>query len=197
MKSKSKFILGIITIFILSLTSCSEETISDNERIVKKTDELNLGSRYSEDESLKIVETIANDLGANIKYDSKVTKENAIVFKTEQEARDFIKKMQIATLNDDISFQSSNSELARVYYASAMTTGFATLGFNIVTGSNGCISSISGDWSGMTLGLGYTQGATNLGCHSATVCGTVSASLFFEGIGTVYSQNVCYTITIR
>jgi hypothetical protein len=196
MKTKSKFISSILAIFILTLTSCSEDTISDNEKIVKNTNELNISSRYSESESIKIVETIAKDLGANIKYDSKITKDNAIVFETEQEARDFIKKMQIAALDDDILSEETGSELTKVYYGSAMTTGFATLGFTVVTGSNGCISSVSGGWSGMTLGLGYSQGATHLGCHSATVCGTVSASLFFEGVGTVYSQNVCYNITI-
>ena len=104
--------------------------------------------------------------------------------------------MQVVTLNNDTLIGGINQEFAKIYYGSAMSTGFATLGFTIVTGSNGCISAVSGDWSGMTLGLGYSQGATNIGCNSATVCGTVSASLFFEGVGTVYSQNVCYTITI-
>jgi len=185
MKTKSRIISSLLAIFILSLTSCSEET-----------NELNLSSRYSEHDKAKIVETIANDLGADIKYDREVTKKNAIVFETEQEARDFIKKMQKLALNNNILYGGINQELAKVYYGSAMSTGFATLGFTVVTGSNGCISSVSGDWSGMTLGLGYSQGATNIGCHSATVCGTVSANLFFEGAGTVYSQNVCYTITI-
>lgn len=184
MKTKSKFISSILTIFILSLVSCTEET-----------DELNLSSGYSENDKVNIAQTIANDLDADIKYDSEVNKKNAIVFETEKEARDFIKKMQIATLNNDVLF-GVDQEFAKVYYGSAMSTGFATLGFTVVTGSNGCISSISGDWSGMTLGLGYSQGATNINCNSATVCGTVSASLFFEGVGTVYSQNVCYTITI-
>ena len=155
-----------------------------------------MSSRYSENDKAKIVETIANDLDADIKYDSGVTKKNAIVFETEQEARDFIKKMQIETLNNDILSGGINQELAKVYYGSAMSTGFATLGFTVVTGSNGCISSVSGGWSGMNIGLGYSQGATNISCNSATVCGTVSASLFFEGVGTVYSQNACYTITI-
>lgn len=155
-----------------------------------------MSSRYSEDESIRIVETIANDLGANITYDRNVTKENAIVFDTEREARDFIKKMQIESLNDDILSEPIDPELAKVYYASAMNSGFATLGFNIITGSNGCIQAISGDWSGLSLGLGYSQGATHIGCHTATVCGTVSVSIFFEGIGTFHTQNVCYNITV-
>jgi hypothetical protein len=71
MKTKSRIISSLLAIFILSLTSCSEET-----------NELNLSSRYSEHDKAKIVETIANDLGADIKYDREVTKKNAIVFET-------------------------------------------------------------------------------------------------------------------
>ncbi|WP_396192481.1 hypothetical protein [Flavobacterium sp.] len=192
MKTTKKFILSILAIFVLSLTSCSEQTTSDNEIKGKETG-TNISARYSEQEMIDRVQAIARELDADIVYDSSIKADNAIVFETEAEAREFISKMKLEAQDTEIL---GEEELAKMYYATAMTSGFATLGFDISTGSNGCITSVHGGWSGWTLGVGYTQGGTSLNCHSATVCGTVNYNIVFEGIGTFHSQHVCYTITI-
>ena len=83
-----------------------------------------------------------------------------------------------------------------VYSGSGMTSGFATLNFDVSV-SGGCISGISGGFTGWTLGVSYTQGGTSFGCNSGTVCGSVNYNLFFEGVGTLYSERVCYSISLN
>lgn len=195
MKTTKKIISSILAIFILSLTSCSEQTTSENEIKGKETG-TNVNARLSEQEMIDRVQRIGNELDVDIVYDRNVTAENAVVFDTEEGAREFISKMKLLSLNNEVLAEGTDPELGKMYYATVMNSGVAVLGFDVSTGANGCINSVHGGWSGWTLGLGYTQGGTSYNCHSATVCGTIDYGVFFEGIGTVYSSHVCYTITV-
>ena len=150
------------------------------------------------------VEAISKDLDANIQINSNVTKENSIVFESEKDYRDFIIEMQkqevdnkeiiLEQINDNQ--QTAKAECSGVFRGSGGTSGFATLTYNVSV-LNGCITGIDGGFTGITLGVSYTNGGSSFGCKSGTICGTKNYNLVFEGIGTVYSQRVCHTIRIN
>lgn len=186
---KSLLLLFICTTF---LTSCSEDELDDNVT-AKKTTETNV---------LKL-EEIGKELDAKLIISEEVTPENAIIIESEEELRKFIIEIKeqaentkniIAKPNIDGFVQKSCAD--GVYRASGLTSGFATLGFDVSV-SDGCISGISGSFTGWTLGASYSQGGTSFGCNSGTVCGNVNYNIFFEGIGTVYSERVCYSISLN
>lgn len=199
--TKLKFVaMWLITILIFSLNSCSDESdVGENPVKVK----------------ILRIEKIAKDLNVNLRHDTKVNESNSIVFKSEQDLIAFIKKTQKnSTENSELEAREKNTIVTAlkakekntivtmgkcadgIYDASAMTAGVTTLIFDVSV-TNGCISGISGGFTGWTLGVSYTQGGTTFGCSSGSVCGTVNYNLFLEGIGTVYSQRVCYHITLN
>lgn len=146
----------------------------------------------------------ADDWRDYVKESADARPDNSIVFNSQAEYDDFVKKLH-ETINNaqdsELLLEYSGENVSArgcadgVYYGSGMTSGFATLGFD-VTVAGGCITGVSGSFSGMTLGVSYSQGGTSIGCKSATVCGNVNYNFFLEGIGTVYSQRVCYKLNL-
>ena len=171
-------------ILLLTFTSCNRE-----ESIEK--------------EQTSSIERISKEMNADIKIDKSVTKDNAIIFNTEEELRQFITKVQDAEKNQkEIVIKMSNGNIANnkgcadgVYQGSTGYGGLGSITFD-VTVTNGCISGISGGLSGWTLGMGYSQGGTSFGCTSGTVCGRMHYSLFYGEVGSIYSSNVCHNISI-
>lgn len=166
----------------------------------------NRDSRDNDVESMKRVkiEQLAKNLNADIRYDPNVTKQNSIVIKSKEEYERFIKRVQLQSRHKDVELSpkqilsTTQSKLCAngVYTGTGFDYGIVALEFD-VTVSGGCISSISGGLVGFTLGNGYTQGATTFGCNGGTVCGTVDYNLFYEGIGTIYREKLCYNITLN
>jgi|SRR5690606_2716662 len=136
---------------------------------------------------------------------SEATPDNSIVFSTQEEYDEFVSNLhQSINETEDseiwLDYVGEAGYSARgcadgVYYGSGMTSGFATLGFD-VTVSGGCITGVNGAFTGLTLGVSYEQGGSSGGCKSTTVCGNVNYNMFLEGIGTVYSRRVCYKISL-
>ena len=175
----------------LSIFACSDEEYSLQENINQQ--------------KIATINKIAQDFDADITIDKSINESNSIVINSEEEYRNFVAKIkkQISDnkgLNFGTSIEDSQMRKAGcadgVYSVSGMTSGFATLNFDVSV-SGGCISGISGGFTGWTLGASYTQGGTSFGCSSGTVCGTVNYNLFFEGIGTLYSERVCYSISLN
>src|SRR5699024_8208544 len=146
----------------------------------------------------EIIHKIAEDLDANIVITDKVNEKNSVTMHSAREYREFVSRVKekisnnprLTPLNPDKGSEPSQETEGcadGIYSGSGLSSGFATLNFD-VTVSGGCISGISGYFTGFTLGVSYSQGGTSFGCSSGMVCGTVNYNIFFEGIGTVYSE---------
>src|SRR5690606_4969929 len=133
----------------------------------------------NKNDSSKLNRMAASNRGT-ITKDSTVTEDNAIVFNTQEEYDNFIRNLdsQLADNQEIIVQPVRPTNLASrgcgdgVYRGSGLSSGFATLSFDVSV-TNGCISGITGGFTGWTLGASYTQGGTQFGCSSGTVCGTV------------------------
>jgi hypothetical protein len=185
-KKSKVFVILLVGIFF----SCSngEESVLNEQHFRK----------------ISTIDKIANDLNADIKIDENVNEDNAIIIKTEEEYREFILNVRRQLLeNDNLILEPVNENGNQtngcadgVYGASANVSVFTTLRFDVAV-SNGCISGINGYFTGFTFGVSYTQGGTSFGCNSGTVCGSINYNLFFEGLGTVFSERVCYRISLN
>lgn len=146
--------------------------------------------------AVSIIDRIAEDLNADIRIDSSVNESNSIVIRSEEEYRNFIHnhRKDFEIIDDQIVQPSGCAD--GIYSGSACLSCFTSLSFD-VTVTDGCISGISAGLTGFTFGVGYTQGATHFGCNSGRVCGYINYNLFFEGIGTVFTERVCYNISLR
>ena len=175
---------------ILVLSSCSEDGITNS----KDENQLKIATLHK----------IAQDLDAEITIDKNINESNAILINSEEEYRTFITNVKnklknenalnFGILNDGSQMRKAGCENG-VYSGSGMSSGLATLNFDVSV-SGGCISGISGGFNGVSIGVSYTQGGTSYGCNSGTVCGSVNYNIFFEGIGTIYSERVCYKISL-
>ena len=150
------------------------------------------------------IENLAKKLNADIQIDESVKKDNAIIIGSEEEFIAFIDSVrnQIDFNNsiDILSTESKNLKVAGcvdgIYSGTAISAPLFDLVFDVSV-SNGCITGISGGLTGVTFMFGYTQGATQFGCRSGIVCGTLDYNIFWEGIGTVYRDKRCYRITLN
>jgi hypothetical protein len=177
--------IGIFTVVSLFFSACSIEDVRIEEKAEVK------------------IENLANRLNAEIEIDKSVTKDNAIIIRSEKEFVAFIDSVKNQHyFNDNIDIMLADANNLRVqgcvdgiYSGTAIDTPLFNLVFDVSV-SNGCISDINGGLTGVTFMIGYTQGATQFGCSSGTVCGTLDYNIFWEGIGTVYRHRVCYKITL-
>lgn len=196
MKNATKLIMLTCLFSVTSFFySCSNdenqnEILSENSKVSSNSSRLN------------------NDWENFVTKNESATKENSIVFNTQEEYIEYVKKLNEdinnsellgnieLVYNDGRGFAARGGCADGNYYGSAMSSGFATLGFDVSV-SGGCITGVSGSFSGMTLGISYSQGGSSIGCNSASVCGSVNYNFFVEGIGTVYSRRVCYNISLN
>lgn len=174
---------------------------SINENIIR--DNVSV-SEISNTDVSAVVKKLSEDYNTDVVIDANLEKAQCIEIRTEAEYRRFIENVQRDIdaaggnlLDPRVPNQYATFACADgVYSGSGLTSGYATLTFDIAV-TNGCISGISGAFTGWTLGVSYTQGGTSFGCNSGTVCGTVNYNIFYEGIGTIYSQRVCYRIRLN
>jgi len=210
-------LITIISILVLGVSGCEEESFNNITTEDNKTDQLKSSSdnkkNSSNDNTVRKINEIAEELDADIKIDSGVNKDKAIVMESEEEFRNFIKEIKKQTEdefrfvigdpdveNPDLGIVDPDYEINScsdgVYSGTALSTGFAELSFDVSV-SGGCITGINGSFSGWTLGVSYSQGATQFGCNSGTVCGNVNYNVFLEGVGTVYSERMCFSVSLN
>lgn len=190
MKKHFKFLPFLFLGFCLVLNSCSRE---ENLGAMDNQFEVNQKSNNS---TLDIISNVSDDLNVSLTVDENISEENAIYIETEEELRKFISDQRnLIGASGNPQYQTEGCADG-IYTGSAMTSGFATLNFDVSI-TDGCISGITGGFSGWTLGVGYSQGETQFGCGSGTVCGSIEYSLFFQGVGTLYSESVCYSISMN
>ena len=87
-------LIAILTVLVLSVTGCEEESFNNITTENTKTDQLkssNDNNNPSSDNTVRKINEIAEELDADIKIDSSVNKDNAIVMESEEELRNFIK----------------------------------------------------------------------------------------------------------
>ena len=189
-KNNSILLLIFITIISIStFTSCEKDKLQENNL---ENQQIDASVEKSSAEST--IRNVAADLNADLKIDPEVTESNAYVIESEQELRDFIIDKQRQIRNNP--GYESQSCADGVYTGTGLSSGFADLNFGVSV-TDGCISGISGGFSGWTLGVSYSQGATQFGCTSGTVCGEVNYNLIFENVGTVYSETICYSVSLN
>ncbi len=176
-----KNILKILFLLAFSFTfsSCNEDDFIETHEQKATIENLN---------------KIASNLNVEMKVDSKVTKENSIVFESEDELVEFIRNLEgELENNNDVMITESCAD--GVYHGTGWTTGFTSLIFDVSI-SEGCISGINGNISGVGFPYSWSQGGSSFGCSSGYSCGTLSVNIFFGGIGTVYSFQQCFTISV-
>lgn len=139
---------------------------------------------------------VAKGLGDTVVEDSTVDETNGIVFNSVQDYKDFV-------LEQKLALQAAMEDIIEIYggcadgiYTGSIGAGMGTLYFDVVV-SGGKITSVTGSLGGFTLGISYTQGAVSISGNSATVKGFVNYNVFFEGIGTVYSQPVTFLVSLN
>lgn len=191
MKKSLKLFPFLSLVAAISLYSCSQD-----EQIVNE--------KQNNSELVNSVKNV-DDWKQYVTPSASATKDNSIVFDTQEEYEKFLSQLH-ATIDKaqdtELILDYKGKGVASkgcadgVYYGSGMTNGAATLGFDVSV-KGGCITGVSGYFSGLTLGaMSYSQGGTSIGCKSASVCGNVNYNFFVEGIGTVYSQRICYKISL-
>lgn len=188
MKKHFKLLPLLLMSFCLTFNSCSD----DEQVLETNSEEQNFLEKSSS--AIETIESIEEDFGIELIVDETIDPENTIHFETEEEMRSFIEE-QLNQIQNPSPVQTEGCANG-IYTGQAASSGLASLNFDVSV-SDGCISGISGYWSGFTFGLGYTQGESNMNCSSATVCGTVDYLLFFQGIGTVWKESVCYSISLN
>lgn len=135
---------------------------------------------------------IVNNSKILAKFNPKLTKNNSIVFETEGEIKDFLNELTLELENaTPIKVYCTDG----IYHGTAWTTGLTSLVFDVSV-SGGCIKSITGHIDGLGIPYSWSQGESNLGCSSGSVCGSLNVNIFLNGIGTVYSINQCFKISI-
>jgi len=196
---KFKFnLLGLLVLFVTMSTfiACnSDEGLSNDIE----------ANKISKSEA-KLIE-LGDDLSVDLRIDKTITKEEAIVFENIEDLRDFIIKTKEGVKNSIIELENTQFEMtfkgcdqvSGVYSGTALTSGFADLNLTVSV-ENGVVTGTSGAFSGWTLGVGYTQGSHAQGPKGGSITlvtsGTINYSLFWNGVGTFYSEQVSYTITI-
>lgn len=175
MKSTIKFLFVIF----LSLTFSGCNNDRSQETTIEKTADAKISSRKMPSIEMRI--------------DSKVTKDNSIVFNTREEAEHFVENIRNElALNNSFTFRCKPG----IYTGTAWTTGFTSLNFEVSVGENGCIAGITGYISGITIPYSWSTGETSFGCTSGTACGTLNINIFYQNIGTIYSIHQCYNISL-
>ena len=189
MNISSKFIFGAL--LTLTLFACSEKD-----------------SIYSDDENqLQIakINEIAQDLEVEITVDNSINESNSIVINSEEEYRNFISKVKSSSNNaTKISLKNTGPQINTfnldcqdgVYDKRVLTSGFADLILGIVV-MDGCIQEVDAGFYGWTLGVSFDKTESHIDCKEAVVCGKINYNLFFQGVGTIYTERVCYTITLN
>lgn len=171
----------------LIFNSCSTDYTEENQNLIAKG---------SSNDTIGITDSIKKDLDADIRIDENVNEENAIIIESEEEYRAFVQNARKNLLPESPIPQIEISCADGVCVGSVDYGGFGSLNFDVSI-SDGCIDGISGGLTGFHFGLSYSQGGTTFGCNLGTVCGYLHYNLFFEGIGSVYSQRMFHSISIN
>jgi len=201
-KKFKKIMLSVLSVFVLTVgaTGC---TTDDAEIEANQSHEVSKAvNSANQFDPKEIIRGIEDDFGIKFDYDQNVNPEDAIVFNSEREFREFIRTIEGQKNGEvrlPISSEPSDNNTTYgcpdgIYSGSVLTWGFASLYYEMVI-SGGKITSVTGYISGLTLGaVSYTHLSTRISGQSASVTGLLNYIFFFEGIGTVYSQHVSYNL---
>lgn len=182
----------VITLFLFSLVSCSDsDSLKTNWEITTEK-----------------VELIASKYDIELEIDDSITKDNSLNFDTWEDFEDFIIEVESLGLDNNslIAYKFIDDSNETLYETKGCGDGLyggshSMLGgmikFNITAiVEDGCITSVSGGVSGVTLGWTYTQGESSTSCNGGTICGYTNFNVFVEGVGTVYRQYGCVDFEI-
>jgi len=183
-------------IIIIALSSCNSDNITDTQATIN---------------SLKMLE---KELSVSLKVDYSITSDNAIEFNNINELKAFIQNVKKQTTPVTIikpnllnkNFTGDCDELTGLFTGTTFNSLFTSLNYSISI-INGQVESFNGFFSGITLGVSYSSGGftdiseTIIDDPSSSfininTVGTVNYTLFFNGIGTLYSQPVAYNLLI-
>ncbi len=148
-------------------------------------------------QTIATINKIAQELDADIKIDSTISVSNAIIINSEEEYRDFIKKAKKKIQKEDefnlksLYNKSSNNFCNSTMEMTGAETGYASLKFYLRI--SGCMVTVEGGgFEGWTLGISYTLKYAITHCGYGEAHGLYNYNLFYEGLGTVFSEPVTH-----
>lgn len=184
----------VTALFIITfIFSCEKDEIINNNQAI---------------EEIKRLET---DLGIKLEINQGLNAENSIVFETLDDLKEFINKTQIRSKEDKVPFNLSSAKSLKLlaskspcntltgFYLPATDFGLANLNFSIRI-VDGQVDEFNPYLSGWVLGAGYTDAGHFQASTDSDIWiiahGTEDYSLFWNGVGTLFSDNVIYAIKI-
>ncbi|MGW8122456.1 hypothetical protein ACV07N_07325 [Roseivirga echinicomitans] len=162
------------------------------------TEDQSLSPTDQSQAKIATINQIAKELDADITINKNINQSNGIIVNSKEEYQNLISKIRnqvndnttlsLGRLDDSTKMVMSDCADG-VYTGTAFDNGLTSLDFDVSV-SGGCISGITGGFSGFTFAISYTQGGTQFGCNSGSVCGYINYNVFFESIGTVYRESM-------
>lgn len=154
-------------------------------------------------QTLSQIEQIQKELNIDLKVDYSIRENEAIVFNSKEEFVTFLNSIKnrerVAELKESKLKTYLKTEpcdkLNGVFQGRALTSGFADLNITVSI-TSGSVEDVHTGFSGWTLGVGYEQSGYSsqprTDSFSVITTGTINYSLFWNGVGTYYSENVRY-----